>query len=99
MRTFAFVTLAAAGLAAVTLGVVAPALAAPSGPGSAQQTVATLEASGYRVILNRVGAAPLDQCTVTAIRPGQQVTEPRTSSGGNLVEQVIFTTVYVDASC
>ena len=99
MKTIAFATMAAGGLVAATLGWVAPALAARSVPGSAQDTVATLQASGYRVILSKVGAAPLDRCTVTAIRPGQQITEPRTSSGGNLVQQVLFTTMYVDASC
>jgi hypothetical protein len=99
MKKLTFATLAATGLAAATLGLAAPVMAAPSGAGSAQDTVNSLQSSGYKVILSRVGAAPLDQCTVTSVRPGQPITEPRTSSGNNLVQQVLFTTVYVDAKC
>lgn len=84
-------------VAAVT--VAASAAAAPSGPGSAQDTINELQAFGYRVIVNRFGDAPLDRCTVTAIRPGRQITQPRTGSGGDLVQEVLYTTVYVDAKC
>jgi hypothetical protein len=48
MKKFAFATLAASGLAAATLGLAAPAVAAPSGTGSAQDTVNQLQANGYR---------------------------------------------------
>ena len=44
---------------------------APSVTSTLDQTVRTLEASGYNVIVNRMGAAPLSQCTVSAVRPGQ----------------------------
>jgi hypothetical protein len=99
MKTFAFATLAASGLAAATLGPAAPAVAAPSGTGSARDTVHQLEASGYKVILNKIGGAPLDQCTVTSVRPGRQITQPVTAGGGNLTDKVLYTTVYVDAKC
>jgi hypothetical protein len=99
MKKSTFATIAATGLAAATLGLAAPAMAAPSGGGSAQDTVKSLEASGYRVILNKVGGARLDHCTVASVRPGRQITQPRTASGGDLVQQVLYTTVYVDAVC
>jgi hypothetical protein len=99
MKKFTFAAVAASGLAAATLGLAAPAMAAPSGAGSAQDTINTLQAHGYRVILNKVGSAPLDQCTVASVRPGRQITEPRTLSSGNLEEHVLYTTVYVEANC
>jgi hypothetical protein len=40
MRKFTFAAIAATGLAAATLGLAAPATAAPSGTGSAQDTTA-----------------------------------------------------------
>ena len=51
-----------------------PALATPSGTESAQETITALQASGYKVIVDKVGAVPLAQCTVTAARPGRQIT-------------------------
>jgi len=43
------------------------------------QTASRLQASGDNVILNKVGNAPLDQCTVSAVRPGH--THSRTYHG------------------
>ena len=100
MKKLAITTLTAAGIAAATIGLAAgPASAAPSGAGSVQDTVDSLQANGYKVILNKTGAAPLDQCTVTSIRPGQRVTQPTTRDGGSLVQHVLYTTVYVDLLC
>ena len=99
MKRFAFATLAASGLMAATLGLAAPAVAAPSGAGLAQDTVNQLEANGYKVVLNKVGGASLDKCTVTSVRPGRQITQPVTDSGGDLRGKVLYTTVYVDAQC
>lgn len=76
----------------------APALAAPSGARSAQDTVNTLQADGFKVIVSRTGSAPLDQCTVGAIRPGRQVTRIN-GSGDDVVREVLYTTVYLDATC
>lgn len=55
-----------------------------------------------QVILNKFGTAPLSQCTVRAVRPGQ--TYSRTDSGvpgaGNdLITTVTGKTVYVTAKC
>ncbi|OBF30929.1 hypothetical protein A5724_23270 [Mycobacterium sp. ACS1612] len=97
MTKFGFASLIAGGFAAAILGLAAPAAAAPTGPGSAQDTINKLQADGYNVIVNRVGGTPLDQATVVAVRPGQ--TYSRTDSGtpGDSLETTITgKTVYVD---
>ena len=97
MKKFGFASLVAGGLTAAVLGLAAPAGAAPSGPGNAQDTITKLQADGYNVIVNRVGGTPLDQATVVAVRPGQ--TYSRTDSGtpGDSFETTVTgKTVYVD---
>ena len=61
MRNLGLATIVASGLAAGVIGLAAPAIAAPSGPGSAQQTIAQLEQQGFNVIVNHVGSTPLQQ--------------------------------------
>ncbi|MFZ0834815.1 MAG: hypothetical protein WAM92_17430 [Mycobacterium sp.] len=101
MKKSALAVAAASGLVAATLGFAAPVVATPSDGESAQDTVNRLESEGFRVILNKVGTAPLDQCTATAVRPGQDVTEPGTSriGGRDPAQEVRYTTVYVDVQC
>jgi hypothetical protein len=97
MKKFGLATIVAGGLTAAILGLAAPAAAAPTGPGTAQETINELQADGYNVIVNRVGATPLDQATVVAVRPGQ--TFSRTDSGNPgdaLATTVTSKTVYVD---
>jgi hypothetical protein len=97
MKNFGFATLLAGGLTAAFLGLAAPADAAPTGPGSAQDTINQLQADGYNVIVNRVGTTPLEQATVVAVRQGQ--TYSRTDSGtpGDSLETTVTDkTVYVD---
>ena len=106
MKKFGFATGAASGdvhivvaggLTVAVLGLAAPAGAAPSGPGNAQETINQLQADGYNVIVNRIGTTPLDQATVVAVRPGQ--TYSRTDSGtpGDSFETTVTgKTVYVD---
>jgi hypothetical protein len=72
--------------------------AAPAASHSAQDTVESLQASGYRVIVNRVGSLPLDECTVTSMRPGRPVTQAKSLSD-DLEDELVYTTVYVDAKC
>ncbi|MGB8502773.1 hypothetical protein [Mycobacterium sp.] len=96
MKRSTFATIAAAGLAAITIGLSTPAAAGPAGPGSAQDTISSLQASGYKVILNKLSDVPLDQATVVAIRPGRPVTQRVTDSGGDSIDKVLYTTVYVD---
>lgn len=99
MRTTGLATIAACALAAAAIGAAAQAAAAPTGPDPVQDTVNRLESNGYKVILNKVGSAPLDQCTVRGIRPGREVTEYRQNRRDQLVERVLYETVYVDAAC
>ena len=72
--------------------------AAPSGIGSAQDTVNELENNGFKVVLNKMGAGPLDHCTVDSVRPGETVTRP-VQSGNELVNQIVYQTVYLTAKC
>lgn len=61
------------GIAASTMAIsvltLVNAVAAPTGSSDVDDTVRTLEADGYNVIVNRAGIAPLTGCTVTAVRP------------------------------
>ncbi|SER89573.1 hypothetical protein SAMN04488583_0081 [Mycobacterium sp. 88mf] len=91
----------ASAAAALGLGLSAPALAAPTGQTSAQATISELEAQGFRVILNKVGNAPMDQCTVTAVRQGTDVKHSWVQRGptGRVNNLVRYTTAYVDLMC
>ncbi|UBV18554.1 hypothetical protein [Mycolicibacterium fortuitum] len=88
----------AAALAFATPGTAA---AAPTGQTSAQATISDLEAQGFRVILNKVGNAPMDKCTVTAVRQGTDVKHSWVQRGptGNVNNLVRYTTAYVDLMC
>ena len=90
MKDLALPILVATGLAAAAAGLAAPARAdswehtppTVPFPGStpsadtAQTVVNNLKSSGYKVILNKIGAGPLDKCTVTSITPGQAIITP-----------------------
>jgi hypothetical protein len=93
------VATAAAGLALGALALAGPAAAAPSGTDSAQQTIKQLQSEGYRVIQTRVGTGSLDDCRVSAVRPGREITELKAAPRGNTEERVRYTTVYVDLAC
>jgi hypothetical protein len=102
MKNLLLTSLTACALAAAALGLTATASAAPAGPPSVDTTISQLRAQGFEVIVNRVGTAPPEQCTVSAVRPGQ--TYSRTDSGvpgagDDLVTTVISKTVYVDIRC
>ena len=73
MKNITIATVAAAGLSAAVLGLAAPAVAAPSGSGDAQQTVSQLEEQGNRVIVNRQSSAPLSQANVVDVRQGNAI--------------------------
>jgi hypothetical protein len=102
MKKVTFATIAAAGLAGVTFGLTSPASAAPTDVGTAQDTINSLQAQGYTVIVNKIGSGPLSQCTVSAIKPGHTTT--RTDSGvpgaqGDYSKTVVAKTVNVYLSC
>lgn len=92
-------TLAASALSTAALYSASAAGAAPSGPDSANDTIRKLENQGHRVVVNRVGAAPLSQCTVTSVTPGQEVTERDPVGDAGSVERVRYRTVYVTVQC
>jgi hypothetical protein len=99
MKKFGLAATIVGGLSAAIIGLAAPAAAAPTGPGNAQQTISELQAQGYTVIVNRVGTVPLDKASVVAVRPGQ--TYSRTDSGvpgaGNDISTTVTNkTVYLD---
>ncbi len=52
--------IATGAMALAALGMAGVANAAPSGPVTASETVSSLQADGFHVILNKVGTAPLD---------------------------------------
>jgi hypothetical protein len=102
MNKFPITALTASVLSAAGLTLAATAVAAPTRPSSVDQTVNQLKADGYTVIVNKVGAAVADQCTVAAVRPGQ--TYSRTDSGTPGAQDNIYTTVtgktvFVDLAC
>lgn len=99
MKMTALATVALSGLATLMIAAAPNAAAAPAGPDSVQDTVSRLESNGYKVILNKTGSAPLDQCAVSAVRPGRDVTEFRRNRRDQTVERILYTTVYVDAAC
>ena len=94
MNRLTFATIAGGALTAAALGLAAGAQAAPKGIGSAQDTVNTLESSGYKVVLNKLGTGPLDRCTVDSVRPGETI--PRTIHAG---DEVLNQIVYLTAKC
>ena len=102
MKNLLLTSITAGALASAALGLAGSAAAAPSGPSPVKDTVSQLRAQGFEVIVNRVGTAPADQCTLSAVRPGQ--TFSRTDSGvpgaqNDLVTTVTNKTVYVDVIC
>jgi hypothetical protein len=99
MKKYGFAAAIVGGLAAAVIGLAAPAAAAPTGPGDAQQTIDVLRAQGYTVIVNRLGTAPLDQADVVAVRPGQKFTRTDTGlpgAGDDIFTTVMDKTVYLD---
>jgi hypothetical protein len=101
-KPIATVAISAVAFASAALVLAGIASAAPAGPSSVDQTVSQLQADGYQVIVNKVGTAPLSNCTTSAVRPGQ--TYSRTDSGApgaqdDIVTTVTDKTVYVDVAC
>jgi hypothetical protein len=96
----------AAAVAAVCGAVGAPAGFA-SAEETAQQVISRLQSEGYTVNIDKIGTAPIDQCTVTSVRNPQTVTQlvPYIGPGrGNndrtvLVPQVTSQTISVSLVC
>jgi hypothetical protein len=76
----AIATTATAGLLSL-FGSVAPALAAPTGAGTAQDTISSLEDQGYKVVVNRLSETPLDQANVVSVGEGPTFSTTNTNNG------------------
>jgi hypothetical protein len=88
------------GLAAAACGL----LLAPAGLASAESadlTIATLEAQGSDVKINRIGSAPLDQCVVTDVRNPRERTEfvPVLGDDNGVVPVVVDRNITVTVNC
>jgi uncharacterized membrane protein len=90
--------LTAAGLATSLSLSTGTAVAAPSGP-SATEAISRLQANGNRVIVNKVGAGPTDQCTVTSVRPVQTRPAPSGNPLTGVPNLQVGTTVHVGLQC
>lgn len=99
MRKYLIPAFAAGAMAAATFGLVDIATAAPNGPSQVEDTVRTLEASGYNVIVNRTGAAPLSACSITSVQPGQTYSTVDSRGGSSPGETVLSKTVRVNVAC
>ena len=102
MKSIVLPAIAAGAIATAALGLAAAAGAAPSGAPDASQTVSQLQARGFDVIVNKLGTTPLDQCVVSAVRPGQTFSRMDSGAPGamdDIVTTVTARTVYVDVAC
>jgi hypothetical protein len=99
MKKYTISAVVAGAMTAAVLGLTGVATAAPGGPSKGDDTVRTLESSGYHVIVNRSGAAPLSSCTVTSVRPGQTYSTVDSRGGGSPNETILSKTVLVDVAC
>jgi hypothetical protein len=90
-------TFAVAVLGVLTaLGSAAPAVAAPSGVGNAQDTIDALQSQGFNVVLNGAAVYPLSGCKATGI---EGLNSSNIDSSGHRIDPTQFDTVYVDISC
>jgi hypothetical protein len=99
MKSYVIIGITATTMTSAAMALAAAAAAAPTGPSQVDDTVRTLEASGYNVIINRSGAAPLSQCTVNAVRPGQTHSTTDSRGGSSINTTITSRTVYVDVAC
>ena len=87
-----------AGIAAAACGAIVAPAAIASAQDSAELTIATLEAQGFDVKVNRIGSAPLDECVVTDIRNGRDRKE-FVRRGDDLIQVVAERNITVTADC
>jgi hypothetical protein len=102
MNNILFTSVTAGALASAALGLAGTATATGTGPPPVDATVSQRQAQDFQVIVSRVDTAAVDQCTVSAVRPGQAFS--RTDSGvpgadDDLVTTVTNKTVYVHVTC
>jgi hypothetical protein len=83
MKKFGFATITATALTAGVLGLAAPAFAAPTGAGNAQDTISSLEDQGYHVVVNRLSQTPLADANVVSVGKGPTFTTTNTNAGND----------------
>ena len=81
MTKFGFATAIATATTAAFLGLAAPALAAPTGTGNAQDTISSLESQGYKVIVNRLSDTRLADASVVSVGQGPTFSHTNTNAG------------------
>jgi NADPH:quinone reductase-like Zn-dependent oxidoreductase len=99
MKSQLAVAITASAVATGCVALAAVATAAPAGPSQIIDTVRSLESQGYNVVVNRTGGAPLSQCSVRAVRPGQTHATTDSRGGSSLNTTVTSRTVYLDVAC
>ncbi|MEX3644916.1 hypothetical protein [Mycolicibacterium porcinum] len=87
------------------MGVIGGSTAIASAQETAQETINRLQSEGYTVTIDKIGTAPLDQCTVTSVRNPQQVSQlvpyvgPGLGGDRILVPSITSRTVSVSLNC
>lgn len=81
MKKYGFAAVAIAALTSGVFGLAAPAAAAPTGVGNAQDTIANLEAQGYTVVVNRLSSVPLVDANVVSVGVGPTFTHTVSING------------------
>jgi hypothetical protein len=81
MTKFGFATAIATAATAALLGLAAPAVAAPTGTGNAQDTISSLEDQGYKVIVNRLSTSPLAEANVVSVGEGPTFSHTNPNNG------------------
>ncbi|CAN5612646.1 hypothetical protein BH10ACT9_BH10ACT9_38800 [soil metagenome] len=81
MKNFGIAAIAATALTAGFLGLAAPALAAPTGAGNAQDTISSLQDQGYKVVVNRQSDRPLSEASVVSVGKGATFSTTNTNNG------------------
>ncbi|QRY52166.1 hypothetical protein JVX95_01820 [Mycolicibacterium septicum] len=78
------------------LGLAATANAAPSGTGSAADTVRDLQSRGYHVQINSNANTALSNCRVTGVHG---LADSNINEDGYRIDSTQHTTVYVNVAC
>lgn len=99
MKNFLHATLVAGMLAAAVIGVTGVAAAESASSTTVGTTISRLASKGYRVLVFRVGSAPIDQCSVSRVRPGSTLTRTVPGTGSDHATSVVSKSVYLDLVC
>lgn len=88
---------------AATVGVLVAPVWPASASDSAIATIGLLEAEGFDVNVDRIGSAPLSECTVTSVRNPQEQTRTIRVRGrrdhDRFIEVVVNRTITVSLDC